>query len=103
MNLQIAYTLSSYEGNGGLDQNFSAVAFDFRNPTKFFGPAGLDRTNQIRFGSTFLVAHNGPRISFIGGFACPSSPTSRWNRTAASRRVKFSARTLRVTARSATC
>jgi hypothetical protein len=71
MNLQIAYTLSSYEGNGGLDQNFSAVAFDFRNPTHFFGPAGLDRSNQIRFGSTFLVAHNGPRISFIGGFASP--------------------------------
>jgi hypothetical protein len=71
MNLQIAYTLSSYEGNGGLDQNFSAVAFDFRNPTKFFGPAGLDRTNQIRFGTTFEVAHHGPRISFIGGFASP--------------------------------
>ena len=71
MNLQIAYTLSSYEGNGGLDQNFSAVAFDFRNPTKFFGPAGLDRTNQIRFGTTFEVAHHGPRLSFIGGFASP--------------------------------
>ncbi|HEY0701364.1 MAG TPA: TonB-dependent receptor [Candidatus Acidoferrales bacterium] len=71
MNLQIAYTLSSYQGNGGLDQNFSAVAFDFRNPTKFFGPAGLDRTNQIRFGTTFEVAHHGPRLSFIGGFASP--------------------------------
>ncbi len=71
MNLQVAYTLSGYQGNGGLDQNFSAVAFDFRNPTKFFGPAGLDRTNQLRFGTTFEVAHNGPRISFIGGFASP--------------------------------
>jgi hypothetical protein len=71
MNLQVAYTLSGYDGNGGLDQNFSAVAFDARNPTKFFGPAGLDRTHQIRFGTTFEVAHSGPRISFIGGFASP--------------------------------
>jgi hypothetical protein len=71
MNLQFAYTLSSYQGNGGLDQNFSAVAFDARNPTKFFGPTGLDRTHQFRFGTTFEVAHHGPRISFIGGFASP--------------------------------
>ena len=71
MNLQFAYTLSSYQGNGGLDQNFSAVAFDNRNPTAFFGPTGLDRTHQFRFGTTFEVAHHGPRISFIGGFASP--------------------------------
>jgi hypothetical protein len=71
MNLQFAYTLSSYQGNGGLDQNFSAVAFDNRNPTAFFGPTGLDRANQFRFGTTFEVAHKGPRISFIGGFASP--------------------------------
>jgi hypothetical protein len=71
MNIQVAYTLSSYEGNGGVDQNFSAVAFDDRYPTKFYGPTGLDRTHQIRFGTTFEVAHHGPRISFIGGFASP--------------------------------
>jgi hypothetical protein len=71
MNVQVSYTLSSYQGNGGVDQNFSAVAFDDRNPTKFFGPTGLDRTNNLRFGTTFNVAHHGPRISFIGGFASP--------------------------------
>jgi hypothetical protein len=71
MNIQVSYTLSSYQGNGGLDQNFSAVAFDDRNPTAFFGPTGLDRTHNLRFGTTFEIAHHGPRISFIGGFASP--------------------------------
>jgi hypothetical protein len=71
MNIQVSYTLSSYQGNGGVDQNFSAVAFDDRNPTAFFGPTGLDRTNNLRFGTTFEIAHHGPRISFIGGFASP--------------------------------
>ncbi|MFY9802980.1 MAG: hypothetical protein WAK30_07615, partial [Candidatus Acidiferrales bacterium] len=71
LNLQIAYTLSKYQGNGGNDQNFSAAAFDFRNPTAFFGPTSLDRLNQFRFGATFDVAHHGPRLSFIGGFASP--------------------------------
>ena len=71
MNIQVSYTLSSYQGNGGVDQNFSAVAFDDRNPTAFFGPTGLDRTSNLRFGTTFVVAHKGPRISFIGGFASP--------------------------------
>jgi len=68
MNLQIAYTLSRYEGNGGDDQNFSAGAYDFRNPTGFFGPTSLDATHQFKFGATFDVAHHGPRVSFIGGF-----------------------------------
>ena len=68
MNLQIAYTLSRYEGNGGDDQNFSAGAYDFRNPTGFFGPTSLDATHQFKFGATFDIAHRGPRLSFIGGF-----------------------------------
>ena len=71
MNLQVAYTLSRYEGNGGDDQNFSAVAYDFRNPTGFFGPTSLDATHQFKFGATFDVAHHGPRLSFIGGFRSP--------------------------------
>ena len=68
MNLQIAYTLSRFEGNGGDDQNFSAVAYDFRNPTGFFGPTSLDRTHQFKFGATFDIAHHGPRLSMIGSF-----------------------------------
>jgi Carboxypeptidase regulatory-like domain len=69
MNLQIAYTLSRFQGNGGNDQNFSALAWDQRNPTAFFGPTTLDRTNQFKFGVTFDVAHHGPRFSVIGGFS----------------------------------
>ena len=68
MNLQIAYTLSRYQGNGGDDQNFSAGSYDFRNPTSFFGPTSLDATHQFKFGATFDVAHHGPRVSLIGGF-----------------------------------
>jgi hypothetical protein len=71
LNLQVAYTLSRFEGNGGNDQNFSAVAWDQRNPTAFFGPTTLDRTHQFKFGATFDIAHRGPRLSFIGGFSSP--------------------------------
>jgi hypothetical protein len=71
VNLQVAYTLSRFEGNGGNDQNFSAVAWDQRNPTAFFGPTNLDRTHQFKFGATFDIAHHGPRFSVIGGFSSP--------------------------------
>jgi hypothetical protein len=71
LNLQIAYTLSRFEGNGSNDQNFSAVAWDQRNPTAFFGPTTLDRTHQFKFGATFDIAHRGPRFSLIGGFSSP--------------------------------
>ncbi len=75
MNLQIAYTLSRFRGNGGNDQNFSAVASDARNPTAFYGPTSLDRTHQFKFGTTFDVAHRGPRVSLIASFlsSVPSS------------------------------
>jgi hypothetical protein len=72
MNVQVAYTLSRFEGNGGNDQNFSAIAFDARNPTAFFGPTSLDRTQQFKFGTTFDVAHRGPRISLIASFLSPT-------------------------------
>jgi hypothetical protein len=74
MNLQIAYTLSRFQGNGGNDQNFSALAWDFRNPTSFIGPTSLDRTHQFKFGATFDIAHHGPRFSVIGSFL--STPPS---------------------------
>ena len=72
MNLQVAYTLSRFEGNGGNDQNFSAIAFDARNPTAFFGPTSLDRTHQFKFGTTFDIAHHGPRLSLIASFLSPT-------------------------------
>src|SRR5216684_4495835 len=68
MDLIVSYTLSRFKGTGGSDQNFSPLAFDFRNPTGFFGPTSLDRTHQFKFGATFDVAHRGPRFSVIGNF-----------------------------------
>jgi Carboxypeptidase regulatory-like domain len=68
LDLTIAYTLSKFAGTGGSDQNFSPIAFDFRNPTGFNGPTGLDRTHQFKFGATFNVAHRGPQFSVIGNF-----------------------------------
>ncbi len=45
----ISYALSRFESSGG-DQDFlSGSAFNDK-PTKFFGPAGLDRTHQLTFG-----------------------------------------------------
>jgi len=68
LDLTISYTLSRFKGTGGSDQNFSPLAFDFRNPTGFFGPTALDRTHQFKFGATFNVAHKGPQFSVIGYF-----------------------------------
>jgi len=68
VDLTISYTLSRFKGTGGSDQNFSPLAWDFRNPTGFFGPTGLDRTHQFKFGATFNVARRGPQFSVIGNF-----------------------------------
>jgi hypothetical protein len=75
MDLTVSYTLSKFAGTGGNDQNFSPLAIDFRNPTGFSGPTGLDRRHQFKFGVTFDVAHRGPRFSVIGNFAS-APPTS---------------------------
>jgi hypothetical protein len=77
MNLQVAYTLSRFEGNGGADQNFNPVAWDFRNPAKYSGPTLLDRTHQFKFGLTFDVAHRGPRVSMVGGWSSAPPSTLR--------------------------
>ena len=69
LDLTVAYTLSKFVGDGGNDQNFSAIAFDNNNPGYFTGPTSLDRTHQFKFGLTFDVAHRGPRFSVIGNFA----------------------------------
>ena len=45
----VSYALSRFESSGG-DQDFlSGSAFNDA-PTRFFGPAGLDRTHQLSFG-----------------------------------------------------
>jgi hypothetical protein len=71
LDLIASYTLSKFESTGGIDQNFSPVSFDFRNPTGFFGSTGLDRRNQIKFGVNGQIAHHGPRIALTGNFGSP--------------------------------
>jgi hypothetical protein len=75
LDVTIAYTLSSFKSTGGSDQNFSPLAFDFRDATRFFGPTALDRTHQFKFGLTFDMAHRGPRFSVIGNIASPQPST----------------------------
>jgi hypothetical protein len=71
MDLQVNYTLSKFVSNGGFDQHFTSIAWDFRNPTAFMGPTLEDRTHQFKFGATFEFAHHGPHLSLIGGIASP--------------------------------
>jgi len=44
-----SYALSRFESSGG-DQDFLSASGFNDAPTKFFGPAGLDRTNQFNMG-----------------------------------------------------
>jgi hypothetical protein len=71
MDLQVNYTLSRFESVAGNDQHFTINAWDFRNPTAAMGPTSEDRTHQFKFGAIFDMAHHGPRLSLIGGFASP--------------------------------
>jgi hypothetical protein len=75
MDLIASWTLSKFTSTGGIDQNFSPLAFDFDNPTKFVGPTGLDRLNQFKFGITTEIVHHGPRLSIIGNFGSPVPST----------------------------
>lgn len=71
MTLQVAYTLSRFQSNGGNDQSASAVAYDFRHQSSFFGQTSLDRTHQINFGATFQIRNRGPQLSLLGSFLSP--------------------------------
>jgi hypothetical protein len=44
--ITLAYSFSRFEGNQK-DQDFGGTATDYNNPLKFFGPTGLDRTQQF--------------------------------------------------------
>jgi hypothetical protein len=77
LNYQISYAFSRFENDvptGGSsisgDQDFLATARDFRNPTKFFGPAGQDRTHQLSFGPIFDLAKSF-QFSAIGHIDSP--------------------------------
>ena len=44
----------------GERSELQCVAWDNDNPTRYFGPTSLDRTNQFKWGWTVDVAHRGP-------------------------------------------
>lgn len=71
MDLQVNYTLSRFVSDEGNDQHFTLNAADYRNPTAVSGPTSQDRLHQFKFGAIFEVAHHGPHLSLIGGFASP--------------------------------
>jgi len=56
LNLQTAYSYSHYKATGTTslgDSDFGAFAWDNNHPTKYFGPASLDRHQQFSIGTTF--------------------------------------------------
>ena len=72
-NIEVSYALSRLNGMAR-DQDFINNAFDFRNPTRYFGPSSLDRTHQFSFG----VVATGPvgfQLSLIGHFYSPQAQT----------------------------
>jgi hypothetical protein len=50
LGLIASYSLSRFDSLAQ-DQDFVNNAIDFNNPTKFFGPSGLDRTHQVSVGA----------------------------------------------------
>ena len=75
-NMEVSYALSRFVSSGGGDQNFIPGSPDFRNPTSFMGPAGLDRTHQFSAGGTIGWKH-GIETSMIGHYysALPTTLT----------------------------
>jgi hypothetical protein len=59
LNFQLAYSLSRFENSGAMnqatDQDIVSTALDNSSPNRYFGPSGLDRTNQISFGTAAVL------------------------------------------------
>jgi Carboxypeptidase regulatory-like domain len=73
LNLQVSYALSRYVAMSN-DSDFINSAWDAAAPTRYIGPNGLDRTDQLSFGGTMqLPAHFS--ASVIGHFYSPLSTT----------------------------
>jgi hypothetical protein len=62
------------DGQGGSDTFFTSSPWNQDNPTQFIGRAGLDATNALSFGGSFLMKW-GPRLGLIGHFRS-HNPTS---------------------------
>ncbi len=78
-NFQVSYSLSRFDNTGGIqatgtpadnDQDFVLQAADNENPSRYFGPSLLDRTNQISFGGYAEVPF-GFTIGLISHFYSP--------------------------------
>jgi Carboxypeptidase regulatory-like domain len=78
-NFQVSYSLSRFSNTGGTqatgtpvdnDQDFVVFAPDNNNPSRYFGPGLLDRTNQISFGG-YVDVPAGFRIGLISHFYSP--------------------------------
>jgi len=63
MNTTISYSLSRYKGSA-TDGDFINNTADYDNPSRFFGPNGLDRTHQLSAG-VILEMPAGVRANFI--------------------------------------
>ncbi len=85
VNMQIAYSYSSFENSGGgsgisgtlggisnSDQDFIVPSLDNADPNKYFGPSLLNRPNQLSFGVVGNLPWNF-QMSFIGHFYSPLS------------------------------
>ena len=82
LNLQLSYSLSRFENDGGLalvpaaalsaDQDFAPFALDNARPNRYFGPAVLDRSHQLSFGGFADLPHRF-QFAVIGHFWSPLS------------------------------
>jgi len=63
LNTTISYSLSRYKGSA-TDGDFINNAIDYNDPSRFFGPNGLDRTHQLSAG-VIMDLPAGVRANFI--------------------------------------
>jgi Carboxypeptidase regulatory-like domain len=71
--LTFSYALSRFDSLVA-DQDFINNATDFNNPTKFFGPNGLDRKHQLSAGGYFDLPFT-TRLGFITHYYSPLPQT----------------------------
>ena len=72
--LQVTYTFSKFNTDGGDVPTGNALAYDFRYGAKYRGRSPLDRHHQVAFGGS-LDTKWGPRLTFAGHFAS-SAPSN---------------------------
>jgi hypothetical protein len=69
VNLQVSYSLSRYIATAR-DNDFSTVATDFDNATRYIGPNALDRTHQLSFGG-YMALPAGFQFGLTAHFDSP--------------------------------